>query len=92
MFIHLYFMFFDHTPKAMILHAEPLVLIAVIVGGFSLCISLFNFLMFAQNEFDPIIIEKELAKRRKIHHNFGSDVQKSNLRQLSGIDSDRRNK
>ena len=58
-------MIFDHSPPAHKLHKQPLVLVAVIVGAFAITVSLFNWVMFAQNEFDPIIIEKELHKRRR---------------------------
>ena len=36
----------------------------MVCSSFAILISLFNLVMCAQNEFDPIILEKELQKRR----------------------------
>ena len=47
------------------LHKHPVVLIALVIGFFALFISTFNFVMFKQNDFDPIVIERELFKRNK---------------------------
>ena len=46
MTIHLIFMIFDHSKPAHILHKEPLVLVAVLIGAFAISISLFNWVMF----------------------------------------------
>ena len=62
--IHLYFLFFMHDPASVILHAHWLVMVSLVVSSFAVMISLFNFAMFKQNDFDPIAIEKELWKRR----------------------------
>ena len=37
----------------------------MIVSSFAVLISIFNLVMCAQNEFDPIILEKELILRRE---------------------------
>lgn len=37
----------------------------MVCSGFAILISLFNMIMCAQNEFDPIILEKELLDRRQ---------------------------
>lgn len=58
--IHLYFLFFMHSPEAVILHKHILVLVSLIVSSFAVLISLFNFVMFKQNDFDPMYIEMEL--------------------------------
>lgn len=62
--IHLYFLVFMHDPASLILHAHWLVMVSLVVSCFAVMISLFNFAMFKQNDFDPIAIEKELWKRR----------------------------
>ena len=62
--IHLYFLIFMHDPASLILHAHPLVLISLVVSCFALMISTFNFIMFKQNDFDPLVIELELFSRR----------------------------
>ena len=58
--IHLYFLFFIHTPEANILHKHTIVLVGLVVSSFAIMISLFNFVMFKQNDFDPKYIEMEL--------------------------------
>lgn len=55
--IHLYFLFFMHDPASLILHEHPLVLVSLCVSCFAIMISLFNFVMFKLNDFDPILIE-----------------------------------
>ena len=37
----------------------------MVCSGFAILISIFNMVMCAQNEFDPIILEKELLDRRQ---------------------------
>ena len=46
------------------LKKEKLLLYGMVCSGFAVLISLFNLIMCAQNEFDPIIVEIELQKRR----------------------------
>ena len=62
--IHLYFLFFMHDPAANALHSNYVVTLSLIVSAFAFMISLFNFVMFKQNEFNPILIEKALSDRR----------------------------
>ena len=62
--IHLYFLVFMHDEKSLILHEHWLVLVSLIVSCFAIAISLFNFVMFKQNDFDPLVIEQELFIRR----------------------------
>lgn len=63
--IHLYFLVFVHGKYEDKLHKHPVVLIALVVGFFAISISTFNFAMFKQNDFDPIVIERELFKRNR---------------------------
>ena len=63
--IHLYFLIFMHDPASLILHAHPLVLIGLVTSCFAIMISTFNWVMFKQNMFDPLIIEKEIYKRKQ---------------------------
>ena len=55
-----------HDPASLILHSHPLVLVSLVVSCFAVMISLFNFVMFQLNEFNPNIIERELFKRRDL--------------------------
>ena len=61
--IHLYFLIFMHDEASLILHAHPLVLVSLVVSCFAVAISLFNFVMFKNNDFDPLVIEVELFRR-----------------------------
>ena len=63
--IHLYFLIFMHDEASLILHKDPLVSVSLVVSCFAIMISLFNFIMFKINDFDPIIIEQELFMRRQ---------------------------
>ena len=47
------------------LKTQTLLLVGMVCSGFAILISLFNMVMCAQNEFDPIILEKELLDRRE---------------------------
>ena len=42
------------------LKTQTLLLVGMIMSGMAVCISIFNMIMCSQNEFDPIILEKEL--------------------------------
>ena len=53
-----------HDEKSLILHSHWLVLVSLVVSSFAILISLFNFVMFKQNDFDPLVIEQELFIRR----------------------------
>ena len=53
-----------HDEKSLILHSHWLVLVSLVVSCFAIAISLFNFVMFKQNDFDPLVIEQELFIRR----------------------------
>lgn len=62
MLIHIIFMIFI---KNHISHSELTVVMSLIVSGcFALPISIFNIVMCAPNEFDPILLEIELKKRK----------------------------
>ena len=63
--IHLYFLIFMHDEASLILHAHPLVLVSLVVSCFAVAISLFNFVMFKNNDFDPLVIEVELFRRKR---------------------------
>jgi len=63
--IHLYFLIFMHDEASLILHSHTLVLVSLVVSCFAIAISTFNFVMFKQNDFDPLAIEKELFMRRR---------------------------
>ena len=52
-----------HDPKSAELHQNYIVKLSLVVSFFAFSISLFNFVMFKQNEFDPIKIEKALYER-----------------------------
>ena len=54
-----------HDEASLLLHKHPLVLVSLVVSCFAIMISLFNFVMFKINDFDPIIIEQELFMRRQ---------------------------
>ena len=43
---------------------QNLLLIGMVCSCFAILVSLFNMIMCAQNEFDPIILEDELKKRK----------------------------
>ena len=62
--IHLYFLIFMHDDASMILHKETLVLVGLVVSCFAILISLFNFFMFKQNDYDPLELEIELYRRQ----------------------------
>ena len=47
------------------LKTQTLLLVGMVCSGFAILISIFNMVMCAQNEFDPIILEKELLDRRQ---------------------------
>ena len=55
------------TPEAETLLKHPLVMTSLLIGMVALFISTFNWIMFAPNEFDPILIEMELYKRKRAH-------------------------
>ena len=42
------------------LSKDPLLLFSICVSFLAVCISLFNSIMFTNNEFDPLLLEKEL--------------------------------
>ena len=63
--IHLLFMFAIHTD---ISHADTTVIMSLICSTFAIQISTFNCIMCSHNEFDPIILELELKKRRDEYH------------------------
>jgi len=48
------------------LKKETLLLVGMVCSCFAILISIFNMIMCAQNEFDPIILEKELIDRREM--------------------------
>ena len=48
------------------LKTQTLLLVGMIMSSFAVCISIFNLRMCTQNEFDPIILEKELQERREL--------------------------
>lgn len=60
--IHLLFMFVIHTE---ISHSETTVIMSLIVSSIAIQISIFNCIMCAQNEFDPILLELEMKSRRE---------------------------
>ena len=41
------------------------VLVSLVVSCFAISISLFNFVMFKNNDFDPLVIEVELFRRKR---------------------------
>ena len=47
------------------LKKQTLLLVGMVCSGLAILISIFNMVMCAQNEFDPIILEKELLDRRE---------------------------
>ena len=61
--IHLYFLFAMHDPNSVILHAKTIVMVSLVVSCFAIMISLFNFFMFKQNDYDPLELEIELYRR-----------------------------
>ena len=46
------------------LKGQQLLLISMVVSGMAVLISLFNLVMCVENEFDPVLLEAALAKRR----------------------------
>jgi hypothetical protein len=57
-------MFFIFVVYTEIPHSLPTVLTSFVVATMAMPISIFNIIMCAQNEFDPILLELELKKRR----------------------------
>ena len=74
--IHLFFLFFMHDPDSTLLHADYVVKLSLCISFFAFSISLFNFTMFKPNEFNPMMIEKQLAQRRKKTSEEKSELQK----------------
>ena len=62
--IHACFKIFYATPTHYALKKEALLLISMFVSGAAVLISLFNLVMCAENEFDPVDLEAALQKRR----------------------------
>ena len=54
-------------------HFETTIIMSLIVSSIAIQISIFNCIMCAQNEFDPILLELEMKKRRE------AAVKKENL-------------
>ena len=61
--IHLYFLVAMHDENSLILHEHPIVLVSLVISSFAILISLFNFVMFKQNDYDPLELEIELYRR-----------------------------
>ena len=57
-------MFFIFVVYTEIPHSLPTVLASLVVATMAMPISIFNMIMCTQNEFDPILLELELKKRR----------------------------
>ena len=55
--MHVYFLIWMHDPASMLLHKHFMVLTGLVVACFAILISTFNFVMFKQNDFDPLLIE-----------------------------------
>ena len=55
-------MIINETQKK--LKTQTVLLVGMVVSSFAVLISLFNLVMCSQNEFDPVILEEELMKRR----------------------------
>ena len=85
--IHLYFLIFMHDAPSLILHKHPLVLVSLVVSCFAIMISLFNFVMFKLNDFDPIVIEQELFMRRQRLENAKYDANVTDAQRLRFLES-----
>jgi len=73
--IHLYFLFAMHDPDSNVLHGNYIVKLSLVISFFAFCISSFNFAMFKQNKFDPILIERALWERRE-RKRFREEIEK----------------
>lgn len=60
--IHLLFMFII---ESQINHYDETVIMSLVVSTFAIMITAFNIIMCVPNEFDPVIVEFELKKRRE---------------------------
>lgn len=60
--IHLLFIW---VIKTRVEHYEVTVIMSLIVSSIAIQISIFNCIMCSQNEFDPILLELEMKKRRE---------------------------
>ena len=70
------------------LKTQTLLLVGMIVSGMAVCISIFNMVMCTQNEFDPIVLEKELASRREIDRLNREAVRKRSITMRKGLTMD----
>ena len=61
--VHILFLLDHHSELS---HSETTVIISLIVGTIAICISIFNAIMCAPNEFDPILLQMELKRRQEI--------------------------
>lgn len=61
MLIHIIFLIFIHNDVS---HSEFTVVLSLIVSSVAIQVSIFNICMCAPNEFDPILLQLELKKRR----------------------------
>ena len=63
--IHVLFKLVIFSASQYKLKTQTLLLVGMIVSSLAVLISLFNMVMCAQNEFDPIVLEKEFLNRRE---------------------------
>jgi hypothetical protein len=83
--IHLIFLFAWDDDN---LHHNVVVELSLAVSFIAICVSLFNFIMFKPNEFDPILLEYELKKRRdwlKILPNSESETNDNWLKRIKTV-------
>ncbi len=56
------------------LKTQTLLLVGMVCSGFAVLISIFNMIMCAQNEFDPILLENDLMLRRDRHKRRQTEI------------------
>jgi hypothetical protein len=61
---HMIFLFALHSP---IPHSDPTVIFSLVTTLIAINVSLFNIIMSKPNDFDPVLLELELKKRRDKH-------------------------
>ena len=63
-FFKIYPLLFAYSPVHYHLKGQDLLLISMFVSGAAVAISCFNMVMCVENEFDPVLLEAALQKRR----------------------------
>jgi len=63
--IHVLFKLIIYSDAQYKLKKQTLMMVSMCVSSTAVLISLFNMVMCAQNEFDPMVLEEELTKRRQ---------------------------